>query len=120
MKLKSYIIKRLILLLPMLLGISFITWFLSDIAGDPLAPFVSPSDTVILTDAPPGCRATTYLDPTLTIPTFHINFRVTTGIITPGDIWPAIGITSQRRVPGITEVAAHSPTISRTTQLYPG
>ncbi|MHA2402355.1 MAG: ABC transporter permease [Candidatus Kariarchaeaceae archaeon] len=43
MKYRNYVIKRLILLIPMLFGISFITWYLSDIAGDPLAPYVSPN-----------------------------------------------------------------------------
>ncbi|MHA1976446.1 MAG: ABC transporter permease [Candidatus Hodarchaeales archaeon] len=43
MKYRDYVIKRLILLIPMIFGISFVTWFLSDIAGDPLAPYVTPS-----------------------------------------------------------------------------
>ena len=43
MKYRDYVLKRIILLIPMLIGITFVTWFLSDIAGDPLAPYVSPS-----------------------------------------------------------------------------
>lgn len=40
MKYKEYVIKRVIFLLPILLGVSFITWFLIDSCGDPLAAYI--------------------------------------------------------------------------------
>ena len=33
----------MILIIPIIVGVSFITCFLSDVAGDPLAPYVTPS-----------------------------------------------------------------------------
>ncbi|MHA1971855.1 MAG: ABC transporter permease [Candidatus Hodarchaeales archaeon] len=50
MKFKSYVIKRLLLLIPVILGVTFITWFLCDVAGDPLASYVSYSELTKLTD----------------------------------------------------------------------
>jgi peptide/nickel transport system permease protein len=41
MKLRDYIIRRLILLIPVLIGISFITFFLSHMIGDPAAAWLS-------------------------------------------------------------------------------
>lgn len=41
MKLRDYIIRRLLLLIPVLIGISFITFFLSHMIGDPAAAWLS-------------------------------------------------------------------------------
>ena len=41
MKLRDYIIRRLILLIPVLFGVTFITFLLSHLAGDPIAAWVT-------------------------------------------------------------------------------
>ncbi|UCE14549.1 MAG: ABC transporter permease [Candidatus Heimdallarchaeota archaeon] len=40
MKYKDYVLKRVLFLFPILLGVSFITWFLIDSCGDPLAAYI--------------------------------------------------------------------------------
>lgn len=40
MKYRDYVIKRLLFVIPILFGVSFITWFLSDMSGDPVAAYI--------------------------------------------------------------------------------
>ena len=40
MKYHYYVIKRIILLIPIFFGVSFITWLLADLGGNPLAAYV--------------------------------------------------------------------------------
>ncbi|UCE15022.1 MAG: ABC transporter permease, partial [Candidatus Heimdallarchaeota archaeon] len=40
MKYRDYVIKRLLFVIPILFGVSFVTWFLCDISGDPIAAYV--------------------------------------------------------------------------------
>jgi ABC-type dipeptide/oligopeptide/nickel transport system permease component len=42
MKLQDYIIRRLILLIPIMIGVTIITFFLTHLAGDPIAAWVTP------------------------------------------------------------------------------
>ncbi len=40
MNFKGFVIKRLIFLIPVFFGVSFISWFLADISGDPITAYV--------------------------------------------------------------------------------
>ncbi len=42
LKMQDYIIRRIILLIPILAGITIITFFLTHLTGDPLAAWVTP------------------------------------------------------------------------------
>ncbi|MFX1512995.1 MAG: ABC transporter permease [Promethearchaeota archaeon] len=44
MKYRDYVIQRFILLIPVMLGVSLISWFLADLSGDPLAAYVGEND----------------------------------------------------------------------------
>jgi peptide/nickel transport system permease protein len=61
MKLRDYIIRRIILLIPVLIGISFITFFLSHMIGDPAAAWLG-EKTIGQEDAVKAIRAAHHLD----------------------------------------------------------
>lgn len=61
MKLRDYIIRRILLLIPVLIGISFITFFLSHMIGDPAAAWLS-EKTAGQEEAVKAIRAAHHLD----------------------------------------------------------
>ncbi len=51
MKLREYILKRLILLIPVLFGVSIVTFILSDSVGDPVAAYIGATEADKITQA---------------------------------------------------------------------
>lgn len=49
-KYRTYVIKRILFLIPIFFGVSFITWFLADIAGSPLAAYVNEAEAEKMTN----------------------------------------------------------------------
>jgi peptide/nickel transport system permease protein len=70
MKLRDYIIRRLLLLIPVLIGISFITFFLSHMIGDPAAAWLS-EKTVGQPELVEKIRAAHHLDDPLVIQYYY-------------------------------------------------